>query len=352
MAPLIHEYKKNRNSEIYVCVTGQHRQMLDQVLTFFSIKPDFDLNLMSAGQNLNEITAKILIELRPIIQKCLPDNIFVQGDTTSALIGALAAFYEKIDVSHLEAGLRSNDRYSPFPEEINRKLVSQIAQYHFAPTQNAVENLQREGILKRVYLVGNTVIDALNLGLEIIDKNGEAPIRDQFKFLNFNKKIILITVHRRESFGDPFTNICESIAELAVKYEDVQFVYPVHLNPNVLGPAKKILSKIKNIHLIDPLPYPELIWLMKKCFFILTDSGGIQEEAPGLGKPVLVLRDVTERPEGIEAGVTKLVGTNRDVIIDNASTLLTNQDTYNAMSRATNPYGNGTACRKIVDLIG
>jgi UDP-N-acetylglucosamine 2-epimerase (non-hydrolysing) len=352
MAPLIKELEKYHDRfNVKVCVTAQHREMLDQVLEFFRIKSDYDLNLMKPNQSLFELTANLIRKLEEVLTDFKPDLIFVQGDTTSAFVGALAGFYNKVKIAHIEAGLRSNNKYSPFPEEINRALIGRLADYHFAPTEKAKENLLREGIKDNVWIVGNTVIDALLLGLQIIKDQGEEKYYNYFSFIDFSKKIILVTGHRRESFGKPFRNICFALRELANSFEDVEIVYPVHLNPNVRKPVNEILRGHPRIHLIEPLEYPYLIWLMSKSYLILTDSGGIQEEAPSLGKPVLVMRDVTERIEGIEAGTAKLVGTNKEKIISEAVELLKNQEEYNKMARAINPYGDGKASQRILNIL-
>ncbi len=352
LAPLIKEFEKYAEIfETKVCITAQHREMLDQVLKFFKIKPDFDLNIMKPNQSLSELTANMIKEIEPVLQNFRPDLVFVQGDTTTAFVGALSAFYQKVSIAHIEAGLRSFNKYSPFPEEINRVLVGHLADYHFAPTEKAKENLFNENIKKNVYVVGNTVIDALFLGLDIIKKQGEEKFYKFFNFLDFSKKIILVTGHRRESFGKPFENICNALKEIAQKHKDVEIVYPVHLNPNVRKPVFEILKGTENIHLIEPLEYPYLIWLMNKSYLVLTDSGGIQEEAPSLGKPVLVMREVTERTEGIEAGTAKLVGTNREKIAEEVSLLLEDKDEYRKMSKAVNPYGDGKASERIREII-
>lgn len=351
LAPLIKEFK--RYPELFkseVCVTAQHRFLLDQMLTFFDIDVDYDLNLMTPNQSLFELTANGLIGIQKVIDTVNPDLIIVQGDTTTAFIGALAGYYKHIKVVHVEAGLRSGNKYSPFPEEINRALIGKIADYHFAPTGNAKNNLEKEGINENVWNVGNTVIDALFLGIEKI-KMDEIKYKNFFDFINLNKKIILVTGHRRENFGIAFDNICYALKELAEKYEDIEIVYPVHLNPNVQQSVNKILKNIKNVHLTDPLSYPYLIYLMSKCYLVLTDSGGIQEEAPSLGKPVLVMRDVTERTEGIIAGTSKLVGTDRIKIVIETQKLLENSAEYESMSKAINPYGDGKASDKIVRII-
>lgn len=351
MAPLIRTFQEDLSQEVVVCVTGQHREMLDQVLSFFEIQPDYDLELMAPDQTLYDITAKALLGLKPILQKEKPDNIFVQGDTTTAFIGALAGFYEKIKVSHIEAGLRSGDIYSPFPEEGNRKLAGHLASYHFAPTDRAVNNLRNEGIANEVHNVGNTVIDALLLGLDIIKNSGESEYEAYFENLDFNKRIVLVTGHRRESFGEPFENMCKAMKDIAMAYPDVELVYPVHLNPNVRKTVNEILTGVDNVKLIEPLAYPYLIWLMNKSFFVLTDSGGIQEEAPSLGKPVLVMRDVTERQEGVEAGTAKLVGTDYDVIMKEARALLEDESHYEKMANAVNPYGDGTTSKQVLEIL-
>ena len=350
MAPLIKTFQQYPEFNVRVCVTGQHRQMLDQILSFFQIKPDYDLNIMQPNQTLFSITAKILLGLEPILEEFQPDNIWIQGDTTTVMASSIAASYKKIVISHLEAGLRSGNKNSPFPEEINRIITSHIADYHFAPTPLAVQNLANEGITKNVYMVGNTVIDALLLGLTMIQQQGEKKYYEFFKNIDFSKRIILITGHRRESFGKPFEKMCEAIKEIALAYSDVELIYPVHFNPNVRKTVSNILENIKNIHLIEPLDYPYLIWIMNQSYLVLTDSGGIQEEAPTLGKPVLVMRDVTERQEGIDAGTAKLVGTSKSVIIHETKNLLDNPESYQKMANAVNPYGNGTTSQQIIKI--
>jgi UDP-N-acetylglucosamine 2-epimerase (non-hydrolysing) len=351
MAPLIRECKKQTNVfATYVCITGQHREMLDQVMDFFQIEADYDLNLMTRKQSVFDITAYGLKALEPVLTDIDPDVIVVQGDTTTAFIGALAGYYRKVRVAHVEAGLRSNDKYSPFPEEVNRALVGRLADYHFAPTDGAANNLEREGIRKNVWVVGNTVIDALLWGLEIIRKKGQDGYARFFDFVDFTKKVILVTGHRRESFGRPFESICFALRELAERNEDIQIVYPVHLNPNVQEPVGRIISNVNNIHLIEPISYPNLLWLLNKTHLVLTDSGGIQEEAPTLGKPVLVMRDVTERKEGVEAGTAKLVGTDHRKIVTEATALLREKGKYALMAKAVNPYGDGRASQRIVEI--
>jgi UDP-N-acetylglucosamine 2-epimerase (non-hydrolysing) len=350
MAPLILIAKGDASFNIRVCITGQHDEMLHQVLDFFRIEPDYDLNIMQPDQSLYDVTARILTSLEDIVKRESPSVALVQGDTTTAFIGALASFYQKVPVAHIEAGLRSHNKYSPFPEEINRVLVSHIADYHFAPTTKAKENLVQEGIKQeRIYVVGNTVIDALFLTLEIVKERKDIFLK-YFEWLDINKRIILVTGHRRESFGQPFRNICLALKEIAGG-NNVEIVYPVHLNPNVRKPVFEILNGHRNIHLIEPLSYPYLVWLMEKSYLILTDSGGIQEEAPSLGKPVLVMREVTERIEGIHAGTCKLVGTDRKKIVQETARLLTYQDEYERMARAVNPYGDGKSSERIIDTI-
>lgn len=351
MAPLVKEFQKNNDKfETIVCLTGQHRQMLDQINEFFGIKGDYDLNLMKPNQTLFDVVSGCLLGLKDVLEKEKPNLIFVQGDTATVLAGALAAYFYKIPVAHLEAGLRSGNKYAPFPEEMNRILTGHIADYHFAPTDRAVNNLKIENVTDNVYKVGNTVIDALHLGLDLIKKSGEEKYINFFNYIDFSKKVILVTGHRRENFGDGFEHMCKAIAFLADN-NDIEIVYPMHMNPNVREPVMKYLSNKKNVHLVEPLDYPYLIWLMEKCFFVLTDSGGIQEEAPALGKPVLVMRDVTERQEGVEAGTAKLVGTDYDVIVTESLKLLNDKNEYAKMSNAINPYGDGTTSKQIVEII-
>jgi UDP-N-acetylglucosamine 2-epimerase (non-hydrolysing) len=351
MAPLIKAFQKCPDRFVVrVCLTGQHRQMLDQINSFFGVTGDYDLNLMSPNQTLFDITARCLTGLRPVLEEAAPDLVFVQGDTTSVMSGALAAFYKKIPVAHLEAGLRSGDRYSPFPEEVNRVITGHIADWHFAPTPDAARNLAREGITRNVHVVGNTVIDALHLGLEIVRRD-DSGIAAFFSFLDFSRRVILVTGHRRESIGAGFENIFGAIARVARAYPDTQFVYPLHFNPSVREPARAMLSGIDNVFLIEPLDYPYLIWLMEKSFFVLTDSGGIQEEAPALGKPVLVTRDVTERQEGVDAGTARLVGANTECVAAAMRELLDDRAAYARMATAVNPYGDGATSEKIVEIL-
>lgn len=352
MAPLIKQTEIDGYFEIWVCVTAQHRQMLDGVLSFFEIKPHYDLNLMQPNQDLFDITTVGLNKLKVVIQRINPDLVLVQGDTTTTFIGALAAFYYKVRVAHIEAGLRSGDKNSPYPEEIYRTLAGHISDYHFAPTKNAAHNLARENIVKNVHVVGNTVVDALLYGLSLIKRSSlESSYHDYFNFLDFNKKIILITNHRRESFGKPMENVFNALRHLAIEYPDIQFVFPVHMNPNVKEPVSRILNNITNIFLIQPLDYSHMIWIMDRSYIIITDSGGIQEEAPSLGKPILVTREVTERIEGIEAGTAKLVGTDKDVIINETVKLLNDANHYKTMSQANNPYGDGLSCKRILNIL-
>ena len=355
MAPVVNIFKKeNSNFQTLVAVTAQHRQMLDQVLEMFKIIPDFDLNLMSNNQTLGKLTGRILNGISNLLEQINPHLIFVQGDTTTTFSASLAAFYQKIPVAHIEAGLRTNNIYSPFPEEINRRMTSSIASYHFSPTEQAEKNLLNEGVEEdNIVVTGNTVIDALIFISNKIDFNSEKfdkYFNNQFG-INFNdRKIILVTGHRRESFGKGFENICIAISQIA-RNNNVQFIYPVHLNPNVQSPVRRILGKIKNTHLIPPQDYVHFVYLMKKADIILTDSGGVQEEAPSLGKPVLVMRDTTERLEGVVAGTARLVGTDPRTIISEIELLLYNQSKYDQMAMAVNPYGNGNASSKIFQFI-
>lgn len=354
MAPLVHALKADTRFESKVCVTAQHREMLDQVLELFEITPDFDLNLMKPGQDLTDVTCGILQNLKPVLAEFQPDYVLVHGDTATTLSATLAAYYQQIKVGHVEAGLRTGNIYSPWPEEGNRKLTGAIANLHFAPTVVSKDNLLSEGIApENIVVTGNTVIDAL---FEVInklktDKKLNSLLSNQFEFLNQDKKVVLITGHRRESFGGGFERICQAIAQTAKKYPDVQFVYPMHLNPNVREPVNRLLANLKNVFLIEPLDYLPFVYLMNRSSILLTDSGGIQEEAPSLGKPVLVMRDTTERPEAVNAGTVKLVGTNIKAIVSELSLLLSNKEAYEAMSFAHNPYGDGSACSRILDAL-
>lgn len=347
LAPLLKEFQKfPEKFDIKICVSAQHREMLDQVLDFFDITPDFDLDIMKPDQDLFKITTDALIGIKNVINSYKPEFLFIQGDTTTTFIGALAAFYAKVKIAHIEAGLRSFNKYAPFPEEINRVLTTHLSDLHFAPTSRSKENLLKEGVPEdRVFVVGNTGIDALFLGLKIIEERKINAI-ESFGAIDFRKKIILVTGHRRESFGKPFENICRAVKEIAIN-NNVEIIYPVHLNPNVRKPVYKILRKIPNVHLIEPLDYPSFVWLMSKSHIILTDSGGVQEEAPSLGKPILVMRDVTERVEGVVAGTARIVGTNKARIIEETMKLLNNEDEYDKMSKAVNPYGDGFASKRI-----
>ncbi|QFT08582.1 non-hydrolyzing UDP-N-acetylglucosamine 2-epimerase [Vibrio sp. THAF190c] len=352
MAPLVHALAADDRFEAKCCVTAQHREMLDQVLELFEIKPDYDLNLMKAGQTLNEVTSSILLELKPVLKEFKPDVVLVHGDTATTFAASLAAYYEQIAVGHVEAGLRTGNIYSPWPEEGNRRLTGALTKYHFAPTQTSKENLLTENFNPDdISVTGNTVIDALLMVKDKIDSDSDlsATLTAQFPFLDDSKKLILVTGHRRESFGGGFERICESLAVVAKAHPDTQILYPMHLNPNVREPVNRLLAHIDNIYLIEPQQYLPFIYLMNRAHIILTDSGGIQEEAPSLGKPVLVMRDTTERPEAVDAGTVKLVGTNTGVIVDSLNSLLTDETAYQAMSFAHNPYGDGNACQKILN---
>jgi len=349
LAPVIHACYQLDKLDVGVCLSGQHKEMVSQVMDFFQLKADYTLDLMKPDQTLFDITANGLRLIENVLNEFKPDLVVVQGDTTTAFVAALAAFYKKIKLAHVEAGLRSFDKYSPFPEELNRKMTSSIADFHFAPTQKAVDNLHNENIHSNVFLTGNTVIDALLWAVNKVRDNSS--FQKAFTYLDPDKKSILITGHRRESFGKPFENICNAIILLAEKYPEVQFVYPVHLNPNVQKIVHEKLAGHKNIFLIAPLDYPHLVWLMDKSYLVITDSGGIQEEAPSLGKPVLVIRDVTERQEGIDAGTAVLVGTSVEKITAEATRLMEDKVIYDTMSRAVNPYGDGNSAKMVADII-
>jgi UDP-N-acetylglucosamine 2-epimerase (non-hydrolysing) len=354
MAPLVHAIENDSRFDAKVCVTAQHREMLDQVLDLFKITPDYDLNLMKAGQTLPEITSRILNELTPVLKEFKPDVVLVHGDTATTFAASLASYYEQIAVGHVEAGLRTGNIYSPWPEEGNRKLTGALTKYHFAPTETSKQNLLQENYSdENIHITGNTVIDALLLVKQQIenDKELNATLAAQFPLLDENKKLILVTGHRRESFGGGFERICEALAITAKAHPECQILYPVHLNPNVQEPVKRILKDVNNVHLIEPQQYLPFVYLMNRAHIILTDSGGIQEEAPSLGKPVLVMRDTTERPEAVASGTVKLVGTNIVKITTELETLLTDSDAYNAMSFAHNPYGDGKACQRICDVL-
>lgn len=352
MAPLAHTLK-GAGVNTRICVTAQHRQMLDQVNQFFEITPDIDLNIMQAGQSLNSLASRLLIGLDEVLAQEKPDWVLVHGDTTTSTAAAWAAFHRGCKVGHVEAGLRTHNKYAPFPEEINRQITGRIADLHFAPTSTAQSNLIDEGIDKnKIYITGNTVIDALYWGIKKLTAGYiNEEIASLLKLLHPNKRTILVTGHRRENFGDGFESICQALSEIALHFPDVQIVYPVHLNPSVQEPVRRVLSKVSNVHLIEPLGYPAFLWLMSKAYLILTDSGGVQEEAPSLGKPVLVMRETTERPEAVEAKTVKLVGSDREKIVDSVSELLQHQALYIAMSKAHNPYGDGKACKKILKYL-
>lgn len=381
VAPLVKAFQKHTDRfETIVCVTGQHREMLDQVLHLFDIKPDYDLNIMKQGQDLYDVTARVLTGLRDVYTEAKPDIVFVHGDTSTSMASALAAFYKQIPVAHIEAGLRTHNIYSPWPEEMNRQITSRISAFNLAPTPLSKENLLKEGVDESTITVtGNTVIDALYMVLDKIksDKGLQSEIKDTLlesglpgemvedfmSPLPNKRKLVLITGHRRENFGDGFINMCNAIKTLTEKYPDVDFVYPMHLNPNVRKPIKEIFGEAavsknieessgSNIYFIEPLEYLPFVYLMNQSTLVLTDSGGIQEEAPGLGKPVLVMRDTTERPEAVDAGTVKLVGTNYDLIVTETSRLLDDQEYYNTMSQANNPYGDGQACERIIEFVG
>lgn len=365
MVPLIKELKKNPDHfQTLVCVTAQHREMLDQVLEIFDVTPDFDLDIMKKGQDLYDVTSRVLLGMRDVLKNEKPDVVLVHGDTTTSMATALAAFYQQIPVGHVEAGLRTHDIYSPWPEEINRQITGRIASLHFSPTQTSKRNLMNEGVAEeKIWVTGNTVIDTL---LDVVnkidsDKELQVSIFESVKRNGYSipekeagRRLVLVTGHRRENFGKGFLDICNALKELAIKYPDVDFVYPMHLNPNVRKPIREIFNDsvaLNNVFFIEPLEYLDFVYLMSKSDIVLTDSGGIQEEAPGLGKPVLVMRDTTERPEALESGTVKLVGTDKGKIIDMVSTLLDSEVEYGKMAAAVNPYGDGLASRRIVDAL-
>ncbi|WP_272491894.1 non-hydrolyzing UDP-N-acetylglucosamine 2-epimerase [Shewanella sp. OMA3-2] len=354
MAPLVKALEVANGIEAKVCVTAQHREMLDQVLNLFEITPDYDLNIMKPGQTLYDVTTNILLGLKPVLEEFKPDIVLVHGDTATTLSASLAAYYQQIPVGHVEAGLRTGNIYSPWPEEGNRKLTSAIATLHFAPTSSSQANLVNEGINSNlITITGNTVIDALLTIKAKLENDVQLnkTLAQQYPVIDSSKKMILVTGHRRESFGGGFERICEALVTIANSHPECQIIYPVHLNPNVREPVNRILENVKNVHLIEPLDYLPFVYFMNQSHIILTDSGGIQEEAPSLGKPVLVMRDTTERPEAVDAGTVKLVGTDKQAIIDAIETLLVDQVQYNTMSKAHNPYGNGHACNIIIDTI-
>jgi UDP-N-acetylglucosamine 2-epimerase (non-hydrolysing) len=353
LCPLVLELKKHAEFSPHVCVTGQHRQMLDQVLDVFQVSPDVDLDLMQPDQTLAGLTSRAITAIDDYFAEYKPDLVIVQGDTTTSFCGALVAFYGQIPIGHVEAGLRTWDKFSPFPEEINRVIISRVADLHFAPTQWAKDNLLREGVSEaKVFVTGNTVIDALHIAVERVRSNPPDIPGVPKELLNGDTRpIVLITGHRRENFGNGFKNICHAILELSQRFPDAAFVYPVHLNPNVRKPVFDLLSGRDNVHLTEPLEYLPFVALMNRSAIVLTDSGGVQEEAPGLGKPVLVMRDTTERPEGVQAGTVKLVGTSAEAIIDKTGSLLIDEKAYSTMAHAVNPYGDGKACQRIVTAV-
>lgn len=354
MVPLVYALEADSRFESKVCVTAQHREMLDQVLGLFEIKPDFDLNIMQPGQTLTDVTTAVLVGLKSVLEDFKPDVVLVHGDTATTFSASLAAYYQQIKVGHVEAGLRTGNIYSPWPEEANRKLTSAITNYHFAPTTGSKNNLLKEGVPESdIAVTGNTVIDALFWVREKLknDKSLSIDLASKFGYLDPRKKLILVTGHRRENFGGGFERICEALRQIAIKHPEAQILYPVHLNPNVQEPVNRLLKDLINIFLIEPQEYLQFCYLMDKASIILTDSGGIQEEAPSLGKPVLVMRDTTERPEAVEAGTVRLVGTSVELIVDQVSLLLTNTSEYQRMSQAHNPYGDGLACGRILQFL-
>lgn len=370
MCPLVKEFQKYpQDFETIVCVTGQHRQMLDMVLSIFDVHPDYDLNIMQQGQDLYDVTSRVLTGMRDVLKECQPDVVLVHGDTTTSTAAALAAFYQQIPVGHVEAGLRTHNIYSPWPEEMNRQITGRIANYHFAPTPLSEKNLKEENVQGTICVTGNTVIDALQMVIGRLEEEDALRVEQESVLLqagydvsrlNTGRKLVLITGHRRENFGDGFLNMCRAMKDLSVKYKDVDFVYPMHLNPNVRKPIAEVFGDLsadnfsetyQNFFFIEPLQYLEFVYLMSKSTIVLTDSGGIQEEAPGLGKPVLVMRDTTERPEALESGTVHLVGTDYVKIVSEVSTLLDDSYAYEQMSKAVNPYGDGFACMRIVDTL-
>lgn len=366
MAPLVIQSRKcSSEFKTIVCVTGQHREMLDQVLRIFDIQPDYDLNVMQQGQDLYDVTSKVLVGMRDVLKEAQPDMVLVHGDTTTSTAAALAAFYQQIPVGHVEAGLRTHRIYSPWPEEMNRQITARIASFHFAPTELSAQNLKEEKVQGRVFVTGNTVIDALNMVVERLKNDAVLASRQvqRLKEAGYevcrleeeNRRLVLITGHRRENFGDGFINICSAIKTLSEKYPHVDFVYPMHLNPNVRNPIHEVFGEtlfgLGNLFFVEPLQYLEFVFLMEKAYLVLTDSGGIQEEAPSLGKPVLVMRDTTERPEAVTAGTVKLVGADFDTIVENVSVLLDDEVKFRQMTKATNPYGDGNASSRIVNIM-
>lgn len=355
MAPLVKEFLKHSNTfETKVCITAQHREMLDQVLSFFEITPDYDLDLMKPNQNLYSLTADIITGLKPILEDFKPDFVYVHGDTTTTMASSIAAFYSGAKVCHVEAGLRTFNKRSPFPEEVNRSIAGSVADYHFSPTTTSQQNLLNENVRQEnIIVTGNTVIDALQFSSNKVtsDAYSDEEIEQLKTIVDISKKLVLVTGHRRENHGQGFINICSALKEIALENQDVQIIYPVHLNPNVQKPVYDLLDNVSNIKLIPPSSYPAFVWLMSQSYLIITDSGGVQEEAPSLGKPVLVMRDTTERPEAVEAGTVFLVGTDKDKIVSEANKLLHDKEAYSVMSKLHNPYGDGTSCQKIVEFI-
>ena len=357
MAPVVQELEKHPDVfKSLVCVTAQHRQMLDQVLNLFDIVPDYDLNIMKPGQDLTDITCNVLQGLKSVLDKERPDIVLVHGDTSTTMAASIAAYYARVRVGHVEAGLRTGDKFAPFPEEMNRRVTGALADIHFAPTEAARQNLIREGIAdETVFVTGNTVVDALVSvsGMIVKDLELDRRFTEQFSFLDRRKRLILVTGHRRENFGSGFEDICSALADIASRNSDVEILYPVHLNPNVQEPVKRILGagNIRNVHLVEPVEYLPFVYLMNRSYLIITDSGGVQEEAPSLGKPVLVMRDTTERPEAVQAGTVRLVGADRAAIVKQANTLLDDEAAYQVMSMAHNPYGDGNAAQRISELL-
>jgi len=351
LAPLIHELGQTPGFVVRVCSTAQHREMTDQVVQFFRLTVDYDLDLMRPRQSLYQLTARLFASLETVILDAKPDLIVVQGDTTTAFVAAMAGFYARVPVAHVEAGLRSGQKYAPFPEEINRTLIARVADFHFAPTPRAKANLAAEGIRERVWVVGNTGIDALFLALRLLQQEGATHLEERFSFLSPHRRMLLVTAHRRENWGAPLREICLALRDLVTAFPDIEIVFPVHPNPRVREVVTSVLGSVPRVHLLPPLNYPEFVWLMARAYLILTDSGGIQEEAPALGKPVLVLREVTERVEGIEAGVAVLVGAQRERIVAAAARLLNNSQIYQQMAQRRNPYGQGDSATKIKDIL-
>jgi UDP-N-acetylglucosamine 2-epimerase (non-hydrolysing) len=352
MAPLVKAFQKDNRFQTKVCVTAQHREMLDQVLDFFEISPDYDLNLMKPNQNLYGLTVDIITGLKDVLEEFKPDYVYVHGDTTTTMGASIAAFYSGAKVCHVEAGLRTFNKLAPFPEEINRTVTGHIADYHFAPTQTSYQNLIREGVDKNhITITGNTVIDALHESVKLVGDSDDPEIETLKKLIDPEKKVILVTGHRRENHGQGFVDICEALQKLALQRPEIQIIYPVHLNPKVQEPVNRILKSVSNVHLIHPLAYPAFVWLMNESYLVITDSGGVQEEAPSLGKPVLVMRETTERPEAVDAGTVILVGTDQKKIVGEALALLTDSEKYARMSTLSNPYGDGKASGRIVEFI-